>query len=156
MPFDAPFKIGPFFVDPAGRLMPSDPDAAPAFLFRWKDRVVRARLAQADPVSGRLKLQVTIGRVPSTASTPDETLRPRSFALLHWLGRSAPAGWRLALLADHRVWLEAETPIALPITAVALVTELTRFALHLAPYIDLLDESGLRPQVAPHSAAAAT
>jgi hypothetical protein len=143
MPFDAPFMIGPFSVDSRGRLSPGEPDTAPAFLFRWRDRVIRARLAQADAGTGRLVMQVTIGRVPSTASTPDETVRPRSFGLLRWLVKSSPAGWRMNLLADHRVWLEADTLIALHITAAGLITEITCFVLHLAPYLDLLDESGL-------------
>ena len=39
MPFDAPFKLGPFSVDSEGRLSPREPAAAPAFLFRWHNRV---------------------------------------------------------------------------------------------------------------------
>jgi hypothetical protein len=143
MSFDAPFKLGPFTVDSEGRLSPCESEKTPAFLFRWRDRVVHAWLAQADPEDGRLALQSTLGRVPSTASAPDGTLRPRSFAMLHWLPRSVPPGWRVCLLADHRVWLETETRIALPITAAALITEITRFLLTLAPYLDLLDEVGL-------------
>jgi hypothetical protein len=152
MPFDAPFKLGPFMVDPEGRLSPGEPGGAPAFLFRWRDRVVRARLLQANSAAGQLALQSTLGRVRSTANTPDETLRPRSFAVLGWLPRSVPPEWRVRLLADHRVWLEIETPIALPITAAALITEITRFLLMLSPYLDLLDEVGLTPPItaAPH------
>jgi hypothetical protein len=146
MPFDAPFRLGPFMVDSAGRLSPGDPEAAPAFLFRWRGRAVRARLAEASAGNGRLRLQTTVGRVPSTASTPDQTLRPRGFALLRWLGKSVPAAWRVQLLADHRVWLETETRIALPITAATLITEITSFLLELAPYLDLLDETGVAGQ----------
>jgi hypothetical protein len=143
MPFGAPFKLGPFMVDSGGRLSPSEPEKIPAFLFRWRNRVVRARLAEASPADGRLALQSTLGRVPSTAGISDETRRPRSFAAMHWLPRSVPPGWRVTLLADHRVWLETETRIALPITAAALITEITRFLLVLAPFVDLLDEEGL-------------
>jgi hypothetical protein len=143
MPFDAPFKLGPFTVDSGGRISPGDPEAAPAFLFRWRDRVVRARLGQAGAADGQLSLQGIIARVASTAGTPDETLRPRSFALVRWLEKSVPAAWQVRLLADHRVWLETETRIGLPITAAALITEITRFLLELAPYLDLLDETGL-------------
>ena len=143
--FAAPFRLGPFSVDPEGRLSPCDPAAAPAFLFRWHDRVVRARLnqADADPKSGRLALQTTLARVSSTANASDETLRPRSFALLRWLERTVPPSWRLSLLADHRVWLELDTPIGLPITAARLITEITRFTLDLTPYLALMDEIGL-------------
>ncbi len=143
MPFDAPFKLGPFTVDSGGRLSPGEPDKIPAFLFRWRDHLVRARLAQASPADGRLALQSTLGRVPSTASASDDTLRPRSFSVLRWLPRIVPPGWRVLLLADHRVWLETETCIALPITAAALITEIAQFLLALDPYLDLLDEEGL-------------
>ena len=54
-----------------------------------------------------------------------------------------PPDWRVALLADHRVWLETEPRIDLPITAAGLITEITRFALDLAPYLELMDEIGL-------------
>jgi hypothetical protein len=146
MPFDAPFKLGPFSVDSEGRLSPRETEAAPAFLFRWHDRVVRARLDQADVETGRLILEVTLARVCSSASTPDETLRPRSFMLLHWLERAVPSDWRVVLLADHRVWLEAEPRVELPITAAGLITEITRFALDLAPYLETsVDETGLFP-----------
>jgi hypothetical protein len=145
MPFDAPFKLGPFSVDSEGRLSPRETEAAPAFLFRWHDRVVRARLDHADVETGRLILEVTLARVYSSASTPDETLRPRSFMLLHWLERAVPSDWRVVLLADHRVWLEAEPRVELPITAAGLITEITRFALDLAPYLELMDETGLFP-----------
>jgi hypothetical protein len=143
MPFGAPFKLGPFTVDSEGRLSPCESEQIPAFLFRWRDRIVRARLAKASPEEGRLALQSTLGRVPSTASVPDERLRARSFTALRWVPRSVPPGWRVLLLADHRVWLETETRIALPITAAALITEITRFLLALGPYLDLLNEEGL-------------
>jgi hypothetical protein len=143
MLFATPFKLGPFLVDAEGRLSPCEPAAAPAFLFRWRDQVVRARLDRADAKTGELLLQTTLGRVRSSASTPDETLRPRSFTLLHWLNGAVPKAWHLALLADHRVRLETSTQITLPITAVGLVTEISRFALDLAPYLELMDEIGL-------------
>jgi hypothetical protein len=143
MPYGAPFKLGPFTVDDGGRLSPCQPERIPAFLFRWRDRVVHARLTQAAPEDGRLALQSTLGRVPSSAGMTDETRRPRSFAALHWLPRSVPSDWRVSLLADHRVCLETEMRIALPITAAALITEITRFLLVLAPLVDLLDEEGL-------------
>lgn len=140
MTFDAPFKLGPFLIDAQGRLSLKDPAARPAFVFRWHRRLIRAWLDQ-----GRLVLQMTLGRVRSSASAKDETLRPRSFALLHWLQRIAPPNWRLALLPDHRVWLETSTAIELPVTAACLVTAITCFALELSPYLDLLDEIGLTP-----------
>ena len=143
MPYGAPFKLGPFKVDYGGRLSPCEPERIPAFLFRWRDRVVHARLTQAAPEDGRLALQSTLGRVPSTAGMANESRRPRSFAALRWLPRSVPSDWQVSLMADHRVCLETEMRIALPITAAALITEITRFLLLLAPLVDLLDEEGL-------------
>jgi hypothetical protein len=143
MAFGAPFKLGPFTVDAEGRLSPCEAEKTPAFLFRWRDRLMRARLAQASPENGRLVLHATLGRVPSTASVSDQTLRPRSFVALHWVPRLVPPGWHVSLLVDHRVHLETETPIRLPITAAALITEITRFLLAFAPYLDLLEEEGL-------------
>jgi hypothetical protein len=143
MQFDAPFKLGPFSVDAEGRLSPGEPDRLPDFLFRWRNRVLRARLGMAEEGQGRLFLQTTVARVPSSASTPDETLRPRIFALLHWMERAVPEDWQVHLVADHRVWLETERRIAMPITAAALITEITCFLLDLGPHLDLLEEVGL-------------
>jgi hypothetical protein len=141
MPFDAPFKLGPFSVDREGRLTPAEPGAAPRFHFRCHGRPVRAWFDWAD--TGRLVLEITLARVRSTASTADGTLRQRSFALLRWFERIAPPEWRVALLADHRFRLETDVPIEVPITATGLISELTRFALDLAPYLELMDEVGV-------------
>ena len=77
---------------------------------------------------------------------------PRSFALVHWLEKMVPPAWRLGLLADHRVWLETDTRICLPITAGGLITEITRFALDLGPYLALMDETGLTIAAPPRAA----
>ena len=143
MPFNAPFKLGPFIVDAEGRLAPGRPEEAPAFLFHWRQRVVHARLVQGSPGDGRIMLQATLGRVPSTASSPEGVLRPQSFTLLHWLPRYLPPEWRIMLHADHRVVLDAQPAIVLPSTAASLLTQLTCFLLALSPYLDLLDEAGI-------------
>jgi len=143
MPFDAPFKLGPFSVDAGGRLTPADPAASPSFHFHWLGRLVRVRFDRTVSGDGLLALQVELARVQSTARSNDETLRPRCFAVVHWLERIVPPTWRVALLADHRIWLETETAIGVPITATGLLTELTRFALELAPFLELMDEVGL-------------
>jgi hypothetical protein len=148
MTFDPPFRLGPFEVDSEGRLSPVVHEASPAFLFRWRDRVVRSRLALTDATAGRLTMQTVVGRVPSTAVSEDETLRPRSFVLLHWLSHEVPKDWQMSLSPDHRVSLMTEMPVELPITAAALVTRITCFALTLAPYLDLLDEAGVTTNVA--------
>jgi hypothetical protein len=143
MPFDAPFMLGPFAVDALGRLASRAPDAMPGFFFRWRGRVIRARFEQADPEQGRLVLQATLGRVPSSASARAAGLRGQSFQLLRLLPRAVPRLWRVLLLPDHRVQLEADSQVTLPIAAVDLLVEITSFLLELAPYLDLLDESGI-------------
>ena len=151
MPFDAPFALGPFMVDAGGRLAPVGPDASPAFLFRWRERLVRARIVQPNAAAGRLMMQVPLGRVPSTAGA--SAARPDSFALVRLMGQALPQEWQVRLLPDHRVRLEAEASLALPITAVALLVEVTRFLLALAPYLDMFDERGMA-EPAPVSAPA--
>ena len=140
MPFDAPFRLGPFLVDAEGRLSPVDPATGPSFRFRWHGRMVHVRFK---PGEGRLALNLELARVRSTACSVDETHRPRCFTVLHWLERIVPPTWRVALRADHRIWLETENEIGLPITASGLLTKLTHFALELAPYLELMDEVGL-------------
>ncbi len=142
MPFDAPFNLGPFAVDAMGRLAPSGPAALPGFFFRWRGRLIRAKFVQDPPRQGRLALSATLGRVPSTAAGSGPHLRPSSFQLLRLLPRALPLRWRVVLLPDHRVRLEADAEM-FPITATELVAELTRFLLELAPYLDVLDEAGI-------------
>src|SRR5271156_6631356 len=66
---DAPFRLGPFAVDEAGRLSPAEAADMPAFRLRWRDRAVHVRMAQAPDGSdsGVLALRTILGRVPSTA-----------------------------------------------------------------------------------------
>jgi len=138
MPFDAPFTLGPFKVEPDGRLSPSNDSVPPSFTFQWRGRVVRAMLG-ADRA---MVLRTVLGRVPSTASgrTAD---RPQSFGLMRALATAAPEGWRVTLLPDHRAVLEASMTLPDPATAASLLTGITDFLLRLAPYLDLADESGM-------------
>ncbi|HUB16814.1 MAG TPA: hypothetical protein VMB34_33070 [Acetobacteraceae bacterium] len=142
MPFDAPFILGPFAVDAMGRLSPCSGTALPGFLFRWRGRMIRAKFTQDGAGECRLLLNTTLGRVPSTAGTDNPRLRPDSFQALRALPRSLPGRWRVALLPDHRVRLDADAEIV-PNTATELLVELTRFLLELAPYLDVLDEAGI-------------
>ncbi len=143
MPFDAPFMLGPFAVDAMGRLSPRRPNALPGFFFRWRGRLIHAKFEQTNPQRGQLVLQATLGRVPSTANPRDSGLRAQSFQLLRLLPHALPEPWRVLLLPDHRVQLEADSPVTLPITATDLLVELTRFLLELEPYLDLLNEAGI-------------
>ena len=155
MPFDAPFRLGPFLVDETGRLSPGAPDLFPSFSICWRDRVLHARLAQPPaPGSerGSLGIEVLLGRVPSTADgATGPARREDAFAVLSGLPAVLPSGWRMALLADHRIRFELEVGLELPTSAVALVSEVTMLLLELAPYLDVLDEAGVAP--VPRSAA---
>jgi len=143
MPLNAPFQLGPFLVDMHGRLAPRSLEAVPGFMVRWRGRAVHARLEQQGD-NDRLALRAVVGRIPSTARrSGGSELRPRSFDALRDLRRALPDGWRLRLLPDHSAVMEADAAVALPVTAVELITALTQFLLNLTPYLDLLDETGL-------------
>lgn len=145
MPFDAPFNLGPFEVNALGHIAPRPGDVAPGFVFHWRARAVHARLELGEGDGGRLFLRTSLGRIPSTALARDSDLRQRSFATLRALPRNLPGDWRMRLMPDHRLRLETEALVDLPIAAADLVTTLSRFLLELAPYLDLLDEIGVTP-----------
>jgi hypothetical protein len=144
MAFELPNSLGPFSVDAQGRIAPRDGAEMPNFLFRWRDRKVTARLMGRDG-DGSLTISAWLGRMPSSAAqpvsaSPTNDRRRTSFASLRCFLDMLPGDWRVRLLPDHQVRLEAELLLAWPATAVDLLTQLTRFLLALAPYLDLLDE----------------
>jgi hypothetical protein len=143
MPFKGSFKLGPFSVDQEGRLSLDHPDVSPGFSIRWRGRVVHARLVQSDAQDGRLFIQSSLGRIPSTAS--DSSTRVACFTMLRTLMSGLPQDWSVRLLPDHRPHLELETVITLPISVTNLVAELASFLLRLTPYLDVMDQAGLRP-----------
>jgi hypothetical protein len=148
MPFDGPFRLGPFLVDDVGGLAPRGTDHLPRFTVSWRDRTVRACLRQDsnEAPMGTLEVEVVLGRVPSTAGSDVRSrLRQRedAFSMIGFLKGGLPAGWQMLLLADHRVALERREPLDLPITAAALVCNVTLFLLALDPYLDLMDEAGM-------------
>ncbi len=144
---DAPttttLTLGPFRVGATGTLEPIASDPAPGFTCRWRHRMVYARLLPGEHAEWRLLLRAPLARVPSSARALDAARRSPSFALLRDLPATLPEGWRIGLAADHRVLLEAECRASLPITATALISQVTTFLLALAPYLDVLDETGL-------------
>ncbi len=149
MGLNLPCLLGPFVVDAEGRLSPSEPDRPAGFGFRWRERAMRAQLGAAGALAigaaGKLAMQATLGRVPSTASHDRAALRPHSFAMVRGLQGGLPEAWRVQLMPDHRVILRTEAEVALPITTEALLVEITQFLLGLSPYLDLLDELGAVP-----------
>jgi hypothetical protein len=142
------YNLGPFSVDRAGRIAPRTGTEMPNVLFHWRGRTVQARMAGHD-ADGSLLIATTLGRVPSSADPACAALRPLSLALLRGLPEALPARWQIRLLPDHQARLEAELAMPWPVTAVALITELTRFLLALAPYLDLLDEACVVERSAP-------
>ena len=150
MPFDAPFQLGPFSVAADGRLALADTTCAPRFHLAWQSRPVHASLTlpeAADDAEGWLRLEVVVGRVPSTVggsgrNDPND-LRAGVFSTLRSLPTALPEGWDMQLLADHRVALSANIRLALPTSATTLLTDITLFLLRLGPYLDMLGEIGV-------------
>jgi hypothetical protein len=131
------FTLGPFTVDRDGILQPRNPAARPALRFAWRGRACAAELS-----GSALHLASCAARIPSTAEPGAD--RGRAFAEVAALPRSLPQGWRLTLLPDHRIRLEAEAPLESPPTAISLVAALVRFGLALDPYLDRLEGAGVR------------
>lgn len=127
--------LGPFAVARNGVLQPREAGLRPALRFAWRGRPCEAVL-EGEAV---LRLAAIAARIPSTAEPGAD--RPAAFAALAGLPRSLPPGWRLGLLPDHRIRLEAEAPLGTPPTATALVAAMVRFALALDPYLDSLDSA---------------
>jgi len=142
-PMPATLTLGPFRVSAAGTLEPMVADPAPKFTCRWRHRVIHARLLPGEELDWRLQLRAPLGRVPSSVGVSEAARRSPSFAVIRDLPATLPDGWQIGLAADHRVLLEAERRVCLPMTATALVSEITCFLLTLAPYLDVLDEAGL-------------
>lgn len=129
------FPHGPFLVGPEGELG-VEPDRAPRLSFAWRGHGCEARIAD-----GVAWLSARAGAVPYTADRGAD--RTAALAALVALPESLPAGWRLRLLPDHRLRVEAAQALPAPITAVALVGALVGFALALDPYLDRLESAGL-------------
>ncbi|MBS7788517.1 hypothetical protein KTR66_00845 [Roseococcus sp. SDR] len=127
--------LGPFAVAADGTLSARAPGLSPAIRFIWRGRACEALVQE-----GALRLRAIAGRIPSTAEPgADRHFTARAVAELP---AAMPPGWLLRLTADHRVALEHQvTPRA---TAVALLTEMVRFALALDPHLDRLEGVGAR------------
>jgi hypothetical protein len=127
------FPHGPFLVEPDGALVAR---RVPALRFAWRGRPCEARLSD-----GRVSLTAGAGVVPYTAERAAD--RPGAFAAIGDMPADLPAGWRLRVLPDHRLRLEAEADLPAPTTAIALVGALVGFALALDPYLDRLESAGV-------------
>lgn len=130
-----PVPHGPFLVEPDGVLHIHAPQP-PTLRFAWRGRGCEARLSD-----GMLRLSAGAGAVPYTAERG--TARPAALAMIGELPGNLPEGWRLRVLPDHRLRLEAEHRLAAPTTATALVGAMVGFALALDPYLDRLESAGV-------------
>ncbi len=139
--------LGPFKVDAQGLLSPATAASFPGFAVRWRDRIVHARMHQDETGNahqGTLEIAARLGRVPSTAEPAAfSAKRGGALAILRLMPGLMPAGWNLRLTADHAVVVEALAPLVLPVSAIALVTQMAAFLLDLGPYLDALDEEGI-------------
>ncbi|WP_419729984.1 hypothetical protein [Lichenicola sp.] len=140
--------FGSFSVDDLGRVALAAGTVG-GFLFQWRGRPISLSITAPEP-DGRLddgrshcEVRITgrVGRVPSTANTPDR--RPEAFQLAAALRTLLPEGWAVRLLADHMLELQAEERLPLPAHVGELLIPATRFTLALAPYLDLLEEWGM-------------
>lgn len=124
---------GPFLVGHDGSLKPVR-DAA--LRFAWRGRGCEATLTD-----GQINLAAQAGAVPYTAER--RAARPGAFAALGEMPGDLPQGWRLRLLPDHRVRLEAAIDLQGDTTAISLVSAMVGFALALDPYLDRLESAGM-------------
>ena len=125
--------LGPFAVAPDGTLSLRKPGLNPAIRFAWRGRICEALM-----VEGGLRLRAIAGRIPSTAERGTD--RHGTMRALADLPSDMPEGWRLRLTADHRLALETSTPPRE--TAVAMVSEMVRFALTMDPFLSRLEGIG--------------
>lgn len=146
MPIDAPLAFGPFVVDVAGRLSPRDPAQETRFSFTWRARPMLVRLSD-----GQMDLQAVAGRVPSTAQAAagrpsGRHERAQILAFLPRLAALLPPEWRPSLAADHRLLMLSTVVLTVPPMITDLLAAITSRLLALAPYLDVLEEAGLRPR----------
>ena len=125
--------LGPFAVAPDGTLSLRTPGLNPVIRFAWRGRICEALM-----VEGGLQLRAIAGRIPSTAERGTD--RHGTMRAVADLPPDMPEGWRLRLTADHRLALETSSPICA--TAVAMVSEMVRFALTMDPYLSRLEDLG--------------
>ncbi len=129
----AQLSHGAFLVAEDGSLTPQRP---PSMRFAWRGRGCEVTLED-----GTVSIAAQAGAVPSTAESP--AMRPLAFAALQDLPPELPMGWRLRLLPDHRVALEAALPLEGELRATDLLRAMVTFALALDPYLDRLESAGV-------------
>jgi hypothetical protein len=133
-----PLILGPFAVTRDGALQPREATQAPAVRFSWRGRRCEAAVA-----TDGVHLAAIAGRIPSTAEPGAD--RTTAFETVATLPRNLPPGWRVQLLPDHRIRLEAATDTAAVPTVTSVIAAMVRFALTLDPYLDRLEAASAGP-----------
>jgi hypothetical protein len=128
--------LGPFIIEPGGRIQLRGADTRPAFWFHWQGYRVDAKLG-----AGGVTLSMQIGRIPSSIRQP--AVREPAFALLRALPDTLPEGWTVRLTPEHTIRVQAFDTVALPATISGLTEPLVRFLLRVSPYLELIQQSGL-------------
>jgi hypothetical protein len=145
MPIDAPLTLGPFMIDGHGHIAPRLPGQRARFSFSFRARPLLARLSGSE-----LELEAVAGRVPSTGQAATER-RERSliFGFLPRLPALLPPEWRVILAPDHRLLMLSKIALTEPPVITDLLAAITLRLLSLAPYLDVLEEAGLRSGATP-------
>ncbi|WP_270933744.1 hypothetical protein [Falsiroseomonas oryzae] len=130
---DGAVPHGPFLITAEGEL---HPQRVPALRFAWRGRNCEARLAD-----GTVRLSAGGGAVPYTAERQQD--RAAALAEVGRLRADLASGWRLRVMPDLRLWLEADAPCPDPVTATGLVAAMVGFVLALDPYLDRLEAAGV-------------
>lgn len=149
---DDPILIGPFAVSRDGSLGPREDDFVCAFSWISGAHRIRCRIE-----GGRIIMRAVLCRVPSTAEStpPDEGIRLREavFAAVATARARLPKGWRLGLLPDHGIAIEASADLPKGTTGTGLIAENVAFAMRLAPYLEFFSETGACAPTSSHAAA---
>ncbi len=140
MPIDAPLTLGPFVIDGLGHIAPRLPEQRARFSFSFRARPLRALLS-----GNELELEAVAGRVPSTGQAEAHRERSLIFGFLPRLPALLPPEWRVVLAPDHRLLMLSKILLAEPPVITDLLAAITLRLLALAPYLDVLEEAGIRP-----------
>ena len=103
-----------------------------SFRFRWRETAFTVR-CRSTRESAEARISATLGVMPFSA----ESVQHRQFLTQILEGAVAHFG-PIVTQTQGRILLDAELELPAPITAVGLVTGLTRFLVPLKPYLGLM------------------
>jgi len=110
-----------------------------SFRFRYRDIPFAARCESAEG-QAKVHISAALGVVPFSAESAAGRVYVKDIhrAAVDHLGP-------IIALSQGRFLLDTELTLAAPVTAVGLITELSRFLIPLKPYIDLMSMVRLMP-----------